>query len=83
MGSGVPETAIADRDAVGRCLARLAVRERTVLVMRFFLELSVPEIADALSVPLGTAKSRLHHAQGAMRAAIEAENRLTLQGGLA
>ncbi len=83
LGGGIPETAIADRDAVGRSLARLSVRERTVLVMRFFLELSVPEIADALSVPLGTAKSRLHHAQVAMRAAIEAENRLTLQGGLA
>ena len=77
------EGSIADRDEVGRGMARLAPRERSVLVLRFFLGLSVPEIADALSVPVGTAKSRLHNAQIAIRAAIDADNRYAIQGGVA
>jgi DNA-directed RNA polymerase specialized sigma24 family protein len=32
-------------------------------------------MADALDVPVGTAKSRLHHAQRAMRAALDADGR--------
>lgn len=77
------EDQIADRDAIGRGLSRLAPRERAILTLRFFLQLSVPEIAEAMRVPLGTAKSRLHHAQRAMRAAIEADSRVPLRGELA
>lgn len=77
------EGALTRRDEVGRCLARLTPAERAVLVLRFFLELSVPEIAAALGVPLGTAKSRLHHALAAMRAAIDADGRVAVQGGVA
>jgi RNA polymerase sigma-70 factor (ECF subfamily) len=80
---GTPEEEIAVRDAIGRGLSRLTERERAILVLRFFLQLSVPEIADALRIPEGTAKSRLHHAQDAMRAAIDADSRITLRGELA
>ena len=83
LGDDPPETDLLDRDEVGRGLARLSPRERSVLVLRYFLELSVPEIADALRVPVGTAKSRLHNAQEAIRAAIEADSRYAMQGGLA
>ncbi len=82
-GGDEPEPGVIDRDTVRRGLARLSVRERSVLVLRFFLELSVPEIADAMQVPVGTVKSRLHGAEESMRAAIEADSRLSLQGGLA
>jgi RNA polymerase sigma-70 factor (ECF subfamily) len=77
------ETDLADRDAIGRALARLHPRERAVLVLRFFLGMTPPQIAEALRVPVGTAKSRLHNAQGAMRAAIDADTRLAMQGGVA
>lgn len=78
------ETDVADRDAVSRGLRRLSRNERGVLVLRYFLDLSVPQIADAMHVPVGTAKSRLHNAQQSMRAAIEADNRLVpTEGGLA
>jgi RNA polymerase sigma factor (sigma-70 family) len=80
---GTPEEDVATRDAIGRGLSRLTRRERTILVLRFFLQLSVPEIADAMRIPVGTAKSRLHHAQQAMRAAIDADSRITLRGELA
>lgn len=77
------EPDILERDAIGRGLARLGVRERSVLVLRFFLDLTVPQIAEVLRVPVGTVKSRLHNAEEAMRAAVEADSRLTLEGGLA
>ena len=49
------------------------VEHRTSIVLRHFLDLTVPDIADAMRVPLGTAKSRLHHAERALRAALEAD----------
>jgi RNA polymerase sigma-70 factor (ECF subfamily) len=38
-----------------------------VLVLRFYLDLTVPEIASTLGIPEGTAKSRLHHATRRLR----------------
>jgi DNA-directed RNA polymerase specialized sigma24 family protein len=45
------------------------------VVLRFYLGLSLPEVADALGVPVGTAKSRLFYATAALRAALEADAR--------
>lgn len=70
---------LADREMVERGLRRLSGEHRTTLVLRHYLGLSVPEIADTLSIPLGTAKSRLHHALKAMRAALEADERMARQ----
>lgn len=67
---------IADRDRVARGLARLTVEQRTALVLRYHLGLSVPEVADALRVPVGTAKSRIHYAMDALRASLDADNRV-------
>lgn len=77
------ESAVDARDEVTRALARIDRRERAVLVLRYFVGLSVPDLADALGVPLGTAKSRLHHALSAMRAAVDADGRAAIQGGVA
>lgn len=41
--------------------------QREVLLMRIVDEMSVEEVALALGVPVGTVKSRLHHAIGALR----------------
>ena len=35
--------------------------------MRFIDDMTLQEVADALNVPLGTAKSRLHHALKTLR----------------
>jgi len=48
------------------------------VVLHFYLGLSVPEVADALGVPVGTAKSRIHYAVDAMRAALEADERAAI-----
>lgn len=61
---------LADIEALEQGLGRLSTDHRAVIVHHYYLELSLPEIADALGIPIGTAKSRLHHARLALRAAI-------------
>jgi DNA-directed RNA polymerase specialized sigma24 family protein len=51
------------------------------LTLHFYVGLSSSEAADALDIPVGTAKSRLHYAIEALRAALAAEER-TAVGGL-
>lgn len=63
--------ALADRDEIGRGLRTLSVDHRAVIVHHYYLGLSLPEIAEALGIPVGTAKSRLHHARQALRSAIQ------------
>lgn len=67
---------VVTRDALARAFARLSAEHRAVLVLRHYLDLTVPEIAATLALPVGTAKSRLHHASEAMRAALEADDRV-------
>ncbi len=64
-----------DRDQLDRGFRRLPPEQRAILVFRFALGLTVPEVADHLGIPLGTAKSRLFYATGAIRAALEADAR--------
>ena len=64
-----------DRDQLDRGFRRLPPDQRAVLVFRYALGLSVPEVADHLGIPLGTAKSRLSYATAAIRAALEADAR--------
>jgi len=66
---------LADRDQLERGLNRLTDAQRTILAMNFFVGLSPSEIADALDIPLGTVKSRLHYALEALRAALAADER--------
>jgi RNA polymerase sigma-70 factor (sigma-E family) len=49
---------IADRDLLLRGLAALAVRQRAVLVLRYFEDLSEAQIAEALGCSVGTVKSQ-------------------------
>ena len=66
---------VADRDQLERGFRRLKLEQRTLVVMRYYLGLSLPELADTLSLPLGTVKSQLHYAMEALRAALEADLR--------
>ena len=65
----------ADRDLLERGFRRLKPEQRAVLVLHFYLGLTTPDIAASLGIPKGTAKSRLHYAIEAMRAALEADSR--------
>jgi RNA polymerase sigma factor (sigma-70 family) len=73
---------LADRDQLERGFRRLKPDQRSVVVLHFYIGLSVPEIAEALGIPSGTVKSRLHYATETLRAALEADARgAVAQGG--
>ena len=67
--------ALGDRDQIERGLRRLTVPQQTILVLTFYVGLTPSEAADALEIPVGTAKSRLHYAIEALRVAIAADER--------
>lgn len=50
-----------------KALSSLDTKHRSVLVLRFFNELSYDEIAQVAGVSLGTIKSRIHYALKMMR----------------
>ena len=73
---GVPErpgrhehAAIEDRDEIVDALAVLSARERTVVVLRFYADLSERQVADELGVSVGTVKSTSSRALARMRQA--------------
>ena len=68
--AGDVEATTADRDVIGRSLALLTPDQRVVVVLRFYRDLSIDEIAARLGVPAGTVKSRLHYALRDLGAAI-------------
>jgi RNA polymerase sigma-70 factor (ECF subfamily) len=72
---------VADRDQLERGFRRLPPDQRAILVLHHFAGYAPSEIADMLGIPAGTARSRLHNAHRAMRAALEAEERTVLVGG--
>jgi RNA polymerase sigma-70 factor (ECF subfamily) len=65
----------ADRDLIERAFRRLTPDQRVVAVLHYYEDLSHGEIADIVGIPTGTAKSRLHYATEALRAAIAADAR--------
>jgi len=64
-----------DRDELERGFRKLPPEQRAVLVFRYYLGLTVPELAEHMGIPVGTAKSRLHYASLALRSALEADAR--------
>jgi RNA polymerase sigma-70 factor (ECF subfamily) len=67
--------ALADRDELARVFDRLSIDHRTIVVLHHYLGLTVDAAATTIGIPVGTAKSRLHYATGALRAALEADAR--------
>ena len=65
------------RAAVNAALARLTDQHRTVLILRELQELSYEEIAGALSLDLGTVKSRISRARKALRKILLEEGNLS------
>jgi RNA polymerase sigma-70 factor (ECF subfamily) len=72
---------VALRDQLGRAFERLSLDHRTVVVLHHLVGLPLAEIAEILNIPYGTVGSHLHHAMRALRAAIEATERVTVTGG--
>ena len=70
-GSGM----VIDRDQLERGFRRLSIDHRAVVVLHHYLDWPLDRVADALGIPAGTARSRLHHAMRGLRAALDADAR--------
>jgi RNA polymerase sigma-70 factor (ECF subfamily) len=74
--SADPTVSVDDRDTLDRAFLRLTPQHRAVFVLHHYAGLAVAEIADVVGVPVGTVKSRLHHATRSLRAAITADSQV-------
>lgn len=62
-----PFRQLLDKDEVMRALAGLELDLRTVIVLRYWADLTVDDIAARLGCPAGTVKSRIHRGLRRMR----------------
>jgi len=68
--------AVLDRDELERGFRHLTVDHRVVIVMHYLLDMTLPQVAEVLDIPLGTVSSRLDRAMKSMRAALGVESRI-------
>ena len=64
---------VADRDQLERGFRGLDPDQRAVLVLHYYVGMTVPMVAETLGVPLGTAQSRLGRALATLRTALGPE----------
>ena len=57
----------ADKQAVRDAVSQLPDRQKTVLVLHYYLDMSFPEIAEWMDAPEGTVKSLAHRAIARLR----------------
>jgi RNA polymerase sigma factor (sigma-70 family) len=72
----VPEEREQELAALEQQLSRLPPIEREALTLFYLRELSLQEIAQALDIPVGTVKSRLHRARAMLRRELEEKERI-------
>ncbi|MEM9419526.1 MAG: RNA polymerase sigma factor [Planctomycetota bacterium] len=60
-----------EAEALHAALDQLSTEHREAVVMHYLQHMSVADIAQALELPLGTVKSRLHHARLHLRKLID------------
>lgn len=63
--------AISDHDELERAFRRLSLDQRAVFVLHHHVGLPLVVVAETLGIPDGTARSRLHYATRALRAAFD------------
>lgn len=69
----------AQRRALAAALAELRLVDREVLLLHAWADLTDTEMAEALSLPIGTIKSRLHRARKQLRNRLVANGQLELK----
>lgn len=78
--TGEATLSVIQRDMLDRAFRRLPAEQRAVLVLQYYLDLDHAAIAEVLGIPLGTVKSRASSGRQAMRAALEADDRVPSLG---
>ena len=68
-----PSKWIGDREQLFDAIGRLPLDQRAVMVVHYYLDLPLAKAAGILDIPVGTAKSRLHHGLTALRRTVRDE----------
>jgi RNA polymerase sigma-70 factor, ECF subfamily len=68
---------VVERDRLLDALDRLPIEQRSLLVLRFYADLTLPEAAAILDIPVGTAKSRLHRGLATLRGTLASDSPVT------
>jgi RNA polymerase sigma factor (sigma-70 family) len=69
-----PEKSNDDAAALREAIGQLAHEQQTILSLFYVDELSIRNIAEALSLPAGTVKSRLYYARNSLKEVVERRN---------
>lgn len=85
-GIDTPETRLTDEILVNKqeyerlieAMNSLDTKHRVVLVLRYFNDLSYEEIAQTVSIPLGTVKSRIHQGLKLLRGKFDMQQKEAL-----
>ena len=81
LGAGSDEAeAIANRETLRQALDQLTPEHREVVVLRYFADLTVAEVARSAGIREGTAKSRLHRALRQMRELLDPSGVMEVAG---
>ena len=62
-----PFRAVLDADELGRAIVELDADARALVILRYWADLTIDDVAVRLNLPAGTVKSRLHRALGQLR----------------
>jgi RNA polymerase sigma-70 factor (ECF subfamily) len=66
------------REELDHAFRRLTPEQRAILVLQYYRDMKLEDIAVLLQIPIGTVRSRLHYAKKALRSALEADARPTI-----
>ncbi|MBN2005383.1 MAG: sigma-70 family RNA polymerase sigma factor [Anaerolineae bacterium] len=72
-----PGERLAEKQAMEQAIQTLSDRQRAVVILRYYWELSYAEISEILEIPLGTVKSRLDLALKTLRKAFSEQESLS------
>jgi RNA polymerase sigma-70 factor (sigma-E family) len=75
-----PVAEVVARDELVRALRELPARARTVVVLRYYLDLSETETAEALGISVGTVKSQASRALAKLREQLAKTTETVLEG---
>lgn len=62
QAQGISDDQRAEVEALRQSVRKLSLKLRTVLILRYYWDLSYAELSEILDLPLGTVKSRLNQA---------------------
>jgi RNA polymerase sigma-70 factor (ECF subfamily) len=70
VASGDEFASAHDREQIRAALESLSPDQRVVVALRFYLDLTIEQIAERLDIPVGTVASRLHYGLKRLEAVI-------------